>query len=73
MSVYIIDRFEGEMAVLEGDGGVMRDMPIRALPAGAKQGDVLTEEHGAFRVDRDATQKRAASIQKQMHDLFEKQ
>lgn len=73
MNMYIVDRFEGDMAVLEGDGGVMRDIPIRALPAGVKQGDVLTEEHGAFRVDRDATQRRAESIHKQMRDLFENQ
>lgn len=73
MSMYIIDRFEEEMAVLEGDGGVMRDIPIRVLPAEAKQGDVLTEENGIFQIDRNATQKRAGFIQKQMRDLFGKQ
>lgn len=73
MNVYIIDRFEGEMAVLEGDGGVMRDLPVEALPAGAKPGDVLTEENGVFQIDRNATQKRAESIQKQMRDLFGEQ
>ncbi|ADU26933.1 DUF3006 domain-containing protein [Ethanoligenens harbinense] len=68
---YIIDRFEGETAVLEEDSGVMRDVPRNRLPAGAKQGDVLTETNGIFSVDTAATKKRTESIQEKIRDLFD--
>lgn len=37
----VVDRFEGERAVLEVDGELV-DVPRSALPTGAKEGDVLT-------------------------------
>ena len=71
METFIIDRFEGDMAVLEGDGGVMRDIPRRELPPEARPGDVLRYEKGVFRADEAATGKRRAEIERQMRDLFE--
>lgn len=73
MKTYIIDRFEGETAVLEGVGGAMCDVPRRRLPAGAKQGDVLVETDGVFEVDTAATKRRTESIRKKMRSLFEEQ
>ncbi|MFT9076454.1 DUF3006 domain-containing protein [Ethanoligenens sp.] len=70
MKQYIIDRFEGTFAVLEGSGGKMRDVLKSCLPMGAKQGDVLTETNGIFSVDAAATKRRAEAIAEQMNDLF---
>lgn len=36
----VVDRIEGERAVLEMDGEVV-DVPLSVLPAGVKEGDVL--------------------------------
>lgn len=70
-TMYIVDRFEENFAVLEGEGGVMCNISQNRLPAGVKQGDVLFEKNGAFRVDTAATQKRREAIQKQLKQLFE--
>lgn len=38
---YIIDRFEGEFAVVELEDKSFIDMPIELVPEGAKEGDIL--------------------------------
>lgn len=70
MKTYIIDRIEGDIAVLEGEGGAMRDLPAAKLPAGARQGDVLCEAGGAFTIDKAATAARAENIRRKMRGLF---
>lgn len=52
---YTVDRFEGEVAVLEVAGGRLVDMPRRQLPADAAEGDVLT---AFFTIDHEATAER---------------
>lgn len=37
----IIDRFEGEFAVVELEDKSFIDMPIELVPEGAKEGDIL--------------------------------
>lgn len=39
---WIIDRLEGDKAVIEYGEGKHFDLPRSALPEGAKEGDVLT-------------------------------
>ena len=70
MNTYIIDRFEGDTAVLEREDGAMRDLPAACLPAGAKQGDVLREQGGVFTVDSAATAARRENIRRKMRGLF---
>lgn len=38
---YVIDRFEGDRAVVELEDGSMVSLPGAALPAGAREGDVV--------------------------------
>ncbi len=38
---WIVDRFEGDLAVVEVDGGAMLDLPRWLLPRGAREDDVL--------------------------------
>ncbi len=61
----IIDRFEGEYAVLEIEGGRHIDLP-RALVPDAREGDVIR-----ITVDREETEKRRTHVRELMDQLFE--
>ncbi|MGB9887732.1 MAG: DUF3006 domain-containing protein [Moorellales bacterium] len=63
----ILDRFEGEFAVIEHDGRTF-DVRRELLPADAKEGDVLSI---VIRVDRKATAERRKKIQALADSLFE--
>ena len=62
----IIDRFEGQYAVVELDNGDFVDMPRSALPSLADEGDVITIE-----IDEQATDQRRKRIEGLMDTLFE--
>lgn len=61
----IIDRFEGEYAVVEIDVGKFADLP-RVLIPDAKQGDVIN-----ITVDKEDTAKRKEVILDLMNQVFE--
>jgi len=61
----IIDRFEGDFAVVETDDKVIVNL-LKFLIPGAKEGDVIS-----IRIDEEETQKRKDKIQKIMDDLWE--
>lgn len=61
----ILDRMEGDMAVLELDNGALVQVPAELLPAGAKEGDCLR-----LVVDTDATEERRQRIKEKMNRLF---
>ena len=61
----IIDRFEGEFAIVEADGGVTFSIPKDLLKC-AKERDVLNLEF-----DEEETKKRRSGIEKLMGELFE--
>ena len=61
----IIDRFEGEYAVLEIEAGKFVDLP-RVLVPDAAEGDVIN-----ITVDRAATEQRRARIGELIDQLFE--
>jgi hypothetical protein len=63
----VIDRFEGEIAVVEY-GEKFYDIPRAWLPVGAKEGDVIVL---SLSVDQDETARRRAEIKRKMEDLFE--
>lgn len=66
----IIDRFEGEFAVCEGEGKRMENVPRGLLPAEAKEGDCMVEEDGVWRIDADETSSRKARIEAMAKSLF---
>jgi len=51
----VVDRFEGDLAVVRADGGPFLDLPRWLLPAGVREGDVVSVrgggEEGASRVE----------------------
>ncbi|MCI8670702.1 MAG: DUF3006 domain-containing protein [Bacilli bacterium] len=61
----IIDRFEGEYAIVEIDEGHFANIP-KILLQGAHEGDVIK-----IIIDKDSTKKRKQHITKLMNDLFE--
>lgn len=68
---YIIDRFEGEFAVLEKEDGGIIDVPKSEIE-GAKEGDVVLFENGFYTIDIEETEKRKALIEEKMKKLFER-
>lgn len=63
----IIDRFEGDIAVVEYKGKKY-DIPRAWLPVGAKEGDVLVV---TLVVDEEATTRRRKVMERKVKDLFE--
>lgn len=61
----IVDRFEGEYAIVEVSVGQFVQMS-KVLVHGAKEGDVIK-----ITVDKEASQKRKENIQNLMNNLFE--
>lgn len=67
----IIDRFEGELAVIETDGGMI-EINVSELPENAREGDVLVLENGRYAVDSEATEQRRKNASDRLRRLFER-
>lgn len=65
MKTLIIDRIEADFAVCEIEEGSFADIPLKALPDGVKEGDVVK-----ISVDADETEKRKNNINNLMNSLF---
>lgn len=63
----IIDRFEGEYAVIETDGGMINVLRSE-LPENAAEGDVLTYDC-TWAVDETATEERRSSMRSRLRRL----
>lgn len=61
----IIDRFEGEFAIVEIPDGQIINCPKVLLPADAKEGSILN-----IAVDNDATNKKLLENTNRMNRLF---
>ncbi len=66
----IVDRLEGDIAVLEIDGTRFEDVPLSRLPEGTRQGSVLAGEPGSWRLDPDAERERLQVNADLMKKLF---
>lgn len=62
----IIDRFEGEYAVVELPDKSMVNIPKKALPADAGEGDIIQ-----VIVNKSETEKREEEIKKLAQDLWQ--
>lgn len=61
----IIDRFEGELAVVELPNGNMINCPKAMLPEDVKEGDIIS-----IVVDEKATTEKKKSLTNRMNSLF---
>ncbi len=71
MERYVIDRFEGDFAVLEREEGGTVDILKSDLPE-TTEGDVIIFENGVYRVDKEETLRRQELTLEKMRKLFEK-
>jgi len=62
---YIIDRFEGDYAVVELADRTFVNIPRKAVPPDAREGSVID-----VTVDADTTSARSQKINTMMDDLF---
>ena len=64
----IIDRFEGDYAVVEFTGRRMVEIHKRDLPSGLKEGDAIRSKDGAYVFDELETER----IRKETKKIFDK-
>lgn len=62
MSGVVVDRIEGNVAVVEVAKGEFRDVPLDQIAGRARDGAVLVEDAGHYTVDEKATAERAEEI-----------
>lgn len=66
---FILDRFEGDYAVLEKEEGGTIDI-LKEKVNGAREGDVLLFEKGKYTVSEEETHIRKKRIEEKMRKLF---
>lgn len=64
----IIDRFEGSIAVVETDGGML-DIARDLLPENTSEGDVIVQTDGGYIIDEQATAERRKAIAERLRRL----
>lgn len=62
---FIIDRFEGNFAIIELPNGQMIDCPKTMLPDNAKEGSILN-----ITVDEKTTKEKLQTVTERMNKLF---
>jgi len=68
--MWIIDRFEGELAVLENEDGACENVSRETLPPGCRAGSVLLKMDGVFVPDAALEQERREKLGRMQDDLF---
>lgn len=68
--IFIIDRFEEDIAVLECSDRTTVKVPLTFIPGGAKEGDCLIETGGVYTVDKTATAALRREIDGLIDDVF---
>jgi hypothetical protein len=66
----IIDRFEGEFAVAETDGGHIK-IPLTDIDGLVHEGDILIKSGDIYKIDTAATFLRRENINKKQKNLWE--
>ncbi|KPU43035.1 hypothetical protein OXPF_34670 [Oxobacter pfennigii] len=66
----IIDRFEGNYAIVEMPGRKMVDIEISKIPAGVKAEDVINIADDKISIDATETSKRKKRIEELTKDLW---
>ena len=66
----VLDRYEGDFAVIEQDG-VMKSVPKKLLEPNIPEGSVIVEKNGRYVLDNDETTARRKKIAELQNSLFE--
>jgi hypothetical protein len=67
---YIIDRFEGDKAILEDEELKLIDIDIAKLPRGVRESDVLIERDGVYIIDIKQTAERKKLAEDMLRDIL---
>ncbi|NNJ31305.1 DUF3006 domain-containing protein [Lacrimispora defluvii] len=67
---YIIDRIEQEIAICEEESGAMVKLPLKELPKGSREGDVLFKINGVFQFDGEETNRRRQKMREKLNRLI---
>lgn len=68
---YIIDRIEGDYIVCETYDSSMIDIRCDKIHGSFKEGDVLLEEEGFFKVSEELTEERRKNIENIMKNIWQ--
>lgn len=73
MNIYVVDRIEEGFAVCENKNGRQLDLEISHFKdlKNIKQGDVVVEENGTYRISQELTKERRKKIIDLQNDLWE--
>jgi len=71
MNQYILDRVEGNYAILEDKNGDMLKITIDRIDGSFKEGDILVKNKENFIVDEYFTKERQDKIQNMMKNIWE--
>ncbi len=64
----VVDRIEGELAVLEVEGKAIVEWPVRFLPRGVAEGNILDLEWEINRAAEAAQRAKISNIQQELLD-----
>ncbi|KUO66097.1 MAG: hypothetical protein APF84_12305 [Gracilibacter sp. BRH_c7a] len=67
----IITRLEGDVAVVELEGKIMKNIYLSVLPHAVQDGDAIEFVHGKWRHNHDETQRLKAQAAKKIDELSE--
>lgn len=65
----ILDRFEGDIAVIENDGEMI-EAERENIASDAVEGDILVETEGIYYPDKEETQKRREKLTRLQNELW---
>lgn len=66
--MFIIDRFEGDWAIVETENRLTFNLPRSSLPPGLKEGDVINIQ---VSIDLVATKERTEQSKRMVENLFD--
>ena len=70
MKIYMTDRIENGIAVCQSEKGERIEIPTEIV-RGINEGDVIVEENGEFRIDKQLTDERRKKIIELQNNLWE--
>jgi hypothetical protein len=70
MERFIIDRFEGDYAVMQGENGQMINVKRSKLPPGVKEGDVVARVGSGWVLSQRLTAGRKEVVKRLMDDVW---
>lgn len=68
---YIIDRIEGDYAIIEKENGDIYKISTHNIKSNFNEGDVLVKKDEYFEIDRSFTLNRRKQIEEDMKDMWE--